>query len=60
MLRLSQVEERAGVKRTKLYAMIAAKSFPAPVKIGGASRWPASVVDAWIADQVRANYPVAA
>lgn len=44
LLPIESVMEEIGVKRTKLYAMIAQGEFPEPVKIGALSRWPLSDV----------------
>lgn len=33
-----------GIGRTKLYDLIKAGDFPAPIKFGKASRWPRSVI----------------
>jgi prophage regulatory protein len=45
------VMERVPLKRTAIYAHIKAKTFPAPVKIGGpngASAWRVDELDAWL------------
>ncbi|WP_338245269.1 helix-turn-helix transcriptional regulator [Aurantiacibacter hainanensis] len=47
LIPLEAVEQQIHVKRTKIYRMIAAGEFPKPVKIGAASRWPQSEVQAW-------------
>lgn len=52
LLRGAEVSARIGVSLSKLYLMMAAGEFPRPVKIGAASRWPASVVHTWIAERV--------
>lgn len=49
LLTFDQVSERAGMKRTAIYAAIQARTFPAPLKIGKLSRWLESDIDAWIA-----------
>lgn len=50
-----RVEEIAGLKRTRIYAMIRAGTFPAPYKPGGAgSRWSEAEVRAWL-EQVKAK-----
>lgn len=54
LIPLDAVERQIHVKRTKIYKMVAAGEFPRPVKIGTASRWPQSQVDAWIAEQISA------
>lgn len=40
MLRMPEVMERTGLRRTALYKLIAEGKFPAPTKIGAASLWP--------------------
>ena len=39
LLRLSDVVELTALSRATVYRQVAAGSFPAPVKIAGASRW---------------------
>lgn len=51
-IRLQAVLKRVGIGRSKLYEMIKDKTFPAPVKIGRASVWPASRVTAWMHKQL--------
>ena len=50
---LEVVIGRTSLKRSSIYAKIAAGDFPPPVKIS-ANRvaWPASRVDAWIASKI--------
>ena len=48
LLPLPAVLARVGLSRSNVYALIGAGKFPAPVKIGAASRWPSSRVDTWI------------
>lgn len=55
MLRLAEVCETVGLKHAAIYAKIKAKAFPAPVKIGYASRWIESEVQAWIDGHVAAT-----
>jgi prophage regulatory protein len=50
MLRLPDVLERVGLSKASVYRMVKAGTFPAPAKIGGASRW----VDTEIDDYLRA------
>ena len=54
LIRLPEVEERVGLKRSSIYAAIQAKTFPEPLKVlgGRASVWPLSAIDAWIAEQI--------
>lgn len=46
-LRLPQVLEIAGVRKSKLYQMIRRGEFPAPAKLGRASLWSESKVLDW-------------
>jgi prophage regulatory protein len=49
-LRLPAVEARTGLKRSTLYARIAAGTFPKPYKLGlRASGWAEDEVDEWLA-----------
>ena len=47
LIRLRQVETIAGIKRSRLYELIAKGAFPPPAKIGAASRFSHSEVCAW-------------
>ena len=48
LLRLTQVEDMTGFKKSYLYREKNAGRFPEPVKIGTTSRWKESEVKAWI------------
>ena len=49
LLRRHEVEQLVGLARSSLYAKVAARDFPAPVKIGERGvRWRASDIAAWI------------
>lgn len=51
LLRLSQVMEIVGLRRTRIYALVKLGEFPAPCKPGGsASRWSENAVLAWVAN----------
>lgn len=52
LLKLRDVEEAVGLCRASIYARIQSGEFPAPVKIGRSSRWPATEVDQWIDSQI--------
>lgn len=54
LLRLDAVMGRTGMKRAKLYAMVADGKFPEPMKIDGCAVWPASSIDQWISDRITA------
>ncbi len=48
LLRLPAVMDRVGLRRTSIYKLISAGTFPAPKKIGRASLWVEYEVDQWI------------
>lgn len=52
LLRLPEVESRIGMRRTWIYSEILAGRFERPRKLGRASVWPESSVNAWIADRI--------
>lgn len=47
-LRLPDVEAKVGLKKSVIYVRIKAGAFPAPVKLGAASRWLESDLDGWM------------
>ena len=55
-LRLPDVIERTGYKRTTIYEMIKAGNFPAPVHLGPrAVAWVESEVEAWMQERIDAR-----
>jgi len=50
LLRLGEVERRVSLRKTAIYAAIAAGTFPAPTKFGTASRWVEAEIQQWIDD----------
>ncbi|CAJ0999354.1 hypothetical protein SODG_001618 [Sodalis praecaptivus] len=49
LLRLRQVEQKTGLKRSQIYLYMKDKSFPLSIKIGLASvAWLDSEIDEWI------------
>lgn len=53
LLRLSEVENRTGFKRTKIEDEIRKGNFPQPVRFGPrANRWVESEISQWIHDRV--------
>lgn len=49
LLRLPQVERKTGFKKSKIYQMLAASEFPAPVRLGSRCvAWRSDEVDQWI------------
>ena len=53
LLRLPQVLELTGRVRTSTLDDVKAGTFLRPIKVGSASLWVASEVQAWIAERVR-------
>lgn len=52
LLRLQEVMDLTGCKRSKLYEMVARGKFPRPVKVDTCAHWPESRVRQWIADRI--------
>ncbi len=53
LLRLPQVIERVGLRRTALYDLIKRGTFPAPIKLGRRCvAWPSDVIDAWVRERI--------
>ncbi len=48
LLRLPAVISTIGMSRSWIYKKVAGGEFPPPVKVGGASLWRSSDIDAWI------------
>lgn len=55
LLRLPDVESKTGLKKSSIYLGIAAKTFPAPVRLLGRRHvaWHEAEIDAWIASRSR-------
>ena len=53
IIRLPQVIDQVGIKKTLIYKMIAAGTFPKPIKLGFASGWLESEIRAWIEERAR-------
>jgi Predicted transcriptional regulator len=53
-LRLPEVMEKVGLRRTAIYDKINAQDFPPPIKLGNVSVWLESEVDTWINEKVEA------
>ena len=47
-IRLPEVEDRLGCKKSKIYELITRGELPRPVKIDGCSVWVESEIDAFI------------
>lgn len=52
LIDLPAVKEITSLSRSTIYAKIKQRSFPAPAKIGRASRWSRNEVMAWISAQL--------
>ena len=53
LLRLPQVEDAAGIKKSTVYALVREGKFPPPVRITRRlSVWPESAVLAWVQAQI--------
>jgi prophage regulatory protein len=57
LIRLPRVEDRTGLKKSSIYAGVKARTFPAPVRLGGARAvaWKESEIDRWIAERPTAR-----
>ena len=57
LLRLPQVSERVGLKKSTIYKLVSEGSFPPPIKIENtrASLWPEVHIDAWVNRQAGAH-----
>ena len=56
VVRLPEVMRRVGLSKSSIYAMVSAKSFPAPVPIGPRARgWLSSDISQWISQRVAAR-----
>jgi prophage regulatory protein len=53
LLRLPDVLNRIGLKKTALYDLIKRGQFRHPIKLGKTSVWPEDYVNNWIADRIR-------
>jgi prophage regulatory protein len=53
LLPIGEVMKIVGMKRTTIYQMIKADAFPAPLKLGGASRWVDTEIYLWIASLIK-------
>ena len=56
LLRLPSVVERVGLGKSSIYDGVKNGTFPAPVKLSRrAVCWPASAIDAWITERIKAG-----
>ena len=47
-----KVEDRVGIKTTKIYELMSDGKFPKPLRIGGRCLWPSTAIDSWINEQI--------
>ena len=55
LIRVPEALARTGLSRSRLYALLARREFPQPVKLGAGARaiaFPEAEVDGWIADRM--------
>ena len=56
LLRLNDVTALVGLRKSSIYDAIKRGDFPTPVKLSRrAVCWPASAIDAWIAERIQAG-----
>jgi prophage regulatory protein len=52
ILRLPQVQDVVGLRRSAIYDRIQNGAFPRPIKLGRASGWVAAEIEAWLSNQI--------
>ena len=53
LLRLPQVIERVGLRRTAIYDAVKLGTFPQPIKLGRrCTAWSSSEIDRWVAERI--------
>lgn len=55
LIKLPEVLRQVGLGKSAVYEMIAAETFPAPIKLGRYSRWSQQEVQDWITEQKAAR-----
>lgn len=55
LIKLPEVCRQVGLGKSAIYEMIAADSFPVPIKLGRYSRWSQNEVQAWVEQQKAAR-----
>jgi prophage regulatory protein len=56
VVRMPEVMRRVGLSKSSIYAMVTAKSFPAPIPIGPRARgWLISEISSWLSQRVAAR-----
>jgi len=58
LLRLPQVIERVGLRRTAIYDGVKAGTFPQPIKLGRRCvAWPSDAIDLWVRERIAQSPP---
>jgi prophage regulatory protein len=61
LLLLHRVEERTGLKKSKIYELLREGSFPQPIRLGRRTvRWRSDDIDRWIDNLTITNHDQAA
>ncbi len=59
LIRIEEVSEMTGLKKSALYQRISEKTFPCPIKLGArCSRWDSVAVQQWIENAIAENRAV--
>lgn len=54
VLKIREVEERTGKKKSSIYAAVQQKTFPAPISLGGrSSGWLDTDIEKWFDERVQ-------
>lgn len=51
MIRLPELQQKVGLKKSAIYDQIKNGDLPAPTKLGAASAWPEEEIDRWLAER---------
>lgn len=51
LIRLPEVLERVGLKKTSVYKLMSEEEFPRPTKLGTASAWVEEEIETWIKER---------
>ncbi len=51
LMKINEVEETVGFRKSTIYSRISEGEFPPPVRIGKSNRWLASDVTGWIEEK---------
>lgn len=57
LLKIEQVEEIVGFKKSWIYERIAEKTFPDSIPFGAAKRWALSHIQGWMQKQIKQQSP---